>query len=445
MFAWVHLALARPTDGGQFSFDAADVVTSLDGPTQTVRVWYSTAGPNAVILNDEDENGLPDFAELVAAEAESVLTAYADVGFRSPVGDGVRGGSPAMDAYLVDFAGMSDGQFAAESCDGDICAGYFVMENDFQGYGYSDLAEAVRVLTSHELFHAVQAAYDASAPVWFSEGTAVWAERFYDPDSEDFLSFCDAYLQDTGRSLDEPPAGPVPAFAYATALWWWFLTEAYGYEVMLELLDSTVDDGDILASMAALEAVHSGSLSHDWARFARWNLATGERAGGMESYPFAEDLRAIRIREDGPNLADDNRFYPLAATYYSIDHGGGALGFGIEEDAPNLTFSVHPADDGGHALEALATFSGTPTDLGDQPPGTYWLVGSNPTLDTQSTKRMICFGADVSACAPVEQAELAGDGDLEPSCGCGATPAPERNGSALIGAVLALAAARRRR
>src|SRR5690606_634698 len=116
--------------------------------------------------------------------------------------------------------GAADGHFDVDACTGTParCAGFFVIENDFAGYAYASVAEAVDTVVSHELFHAVQAAYVRDLPVYLSEGTATWAERAFRPDSRDFLRLCDAYLADTGRSLHKPPAGPAPAFAYGTAL-----------------------------------------------------------------------------------------------------------------------------------------------------------------------------------------------------------------------------------
>lgn len=412
MLALVAIAAARPTEGGQFSFDASDVVTSYDSPAGAVRVWYSTDGPNAVRLDDGDATGVPDFVENVGATAEDVLATYAAAGFRPPVSDETGGGSPAMDAYLVDFGGSADGHYAAESCEGEVCSGYFVMENDFEGYGYGDLDEAIRVLTSHELFHAVQAAYDAETESWFSEGTAVWAERLYDPDSADFIGFCGEYLQDPGRSLDEPPAGPVPTFAYSTALWWSFLSTTYGDDVVVALLERSGEE--LLPAMVDIQEARGGTLAEDWTTFARWNLATGSRAGAAESHAFAAELRTFRIDDDESSLADDVRFYPLAASYFAISHPGGPLRFGIDEPAPNLAFSLHAEDAEGRSTEAVTAFSGAATDLGDHAEGVYFLVGANPTLDDQSTKRDICLGPDCEVPDPV--AEL--------PCGCAGPASP---------------------
>ena len=206
LLALLPLAHARPTEGGAYSFDGSDVVTYLDSPGGFARVWYSTDGPNVVKSGDADGNGLPDFAELVGTYTEDVLATYEDFGFRPLVSDDGAGGSDAMDVYLVDFGGDADGAYTPEHCNtDDVCSGYFVMENDFKNYGYSDVESAVSTLTSHELFHAEQAAYNSGEDSWYAEGTATWAERFFDPASEDFIWFAAAYLEDTGRSLNVPP------------------------------------------------------------------------------------------------------------------------------------------------------------------------------------------------------------------------------------------------
>ena len=398
---------------------------SIESPDGTVRVWYTDAGDDAVLADDTDGDGAPDFAEEVAVTAEDVLFVYAAAGFRSPEPDD----DGVMDVFLVDFGGSADGAYTAERCSGgspSVCSGYFVMENDFAGYGYGDLASAIRVLTSHELFHAVQAAYDSGEEVWFSEGTAVWAEDLYDPGSADFLGFCDAYLEDTGRSLDEPPAGPVPTFAYATALWWKFLALQHGDDVIVEILEATEGDA-LLVDMAAVEEVRGSSLAQDWTTFTRWNLATGRWAGAAESYTFAAQIGPVTPEANDAAIVDDNRFYPLAATYYRYEHAGGELWFATDIDAPELVFSVHAVGDEG-VQDALVELGGvaTRTSLGELPAGDYWLVGTNPTLAENSTKLVVCLGSEetVAACVPEVADTDTGDASEDPpgeepgGCGC---------------------------
>jgi hypothetical protein len=438
---------ARPDNGGGlFSFDDADVLSHVDGPEGLVRVHYSIDGPNVTRLDDDDKSGFPDFAEEVAATAEDVLDFYSALGFFAPLSEsemglGELGGSDALDFYLVDFGGSADGQFSVDSCGGGVCSGYMIIENDFTGYGYGSLSEAIAVLTSHELFHGVQYAYSDSQPVWLSEGTAVWAEHQYDPSVDDFYWFCGEYLEDPGRSIDSPPAGSVTSFSYGTALFFQFLTERLGAGVGPDLQDALVgrDDTESVAAISDTLAAYGTDLETEWSVFARWNLATGTRAGAAEGYPFAAEVRGIEAEAEGSAIVDDNRFYPLAATYFRLDHPGGELFFATAEDPLGLIFSLHPVADGGSdgpVIDSVETFSPQSAELrslGEQDAGGYWLVGTHPIAADQSVKIEFCLGLaeDVEGCV-AEVEDTGGEGTTEPE-GCGGC-----SGSGGGGALLAI-------
>lgn len=451
---------------GLFSFDEDDVIEWLDGPEGRVRVHYSVSGTNVTILDDDDANGLPDFAEEVASSTEAVMDAFEAAGFRRPLSEadlglGALGGSGAFDVYLVDFAGQGDGMFAQDACESEPyrCSGYFVMENDFRGYGYGSLSEAIRVLTSHELFHAVQAAYEAGSPIWYTEGTAVWAERLFDPENEDFLWFADAYLEDTARSLDEPPTGPVPSFAYGTCLWWDFLSTRLGTAAIVTLQESLERSGgevpDTLVEMERIIEASGATLKEEWHTFATWNLATKGRAGALEGHLYASEIGPVEKTVEGWPISDDNRFYPLAASYYRLDHPGGPLWFANADDATGLVFSLHPVRAGaadGPVEPAVATWDGgLPGRMEvaeDLPAGGWFLVGSHPVNASSSQKVLFCLGdaETVSDCVPPEDTGSPGDtGEDDPGgCACGRA-SPRAHGWLLGLAALALGTVRRRR
>ncbi|MCY0993290.1 hypothetical protein OV203_39505 [Nannocystis sp. ILAH1] len=413
----------RPTEGGLWPYDPKDILATHDHPGGGLRVHYSVDGPSVVPLADLDADGVPDYVTLVADTAADVLALYRDVfDLRPPRTEaehdlGPLGGSDALDIYLVDFAGAADGHFGHDACDPDACAGHLLLENDFAGYAYADLAEAVDTVVSHELFHAVQAAYVVDLPVWFSEGTAVWAERAYRPDSRDFLRLCDAYLADTGRSLFKPPAGPVPAFAYGTALWWDFLIERHGPD----LVDALLQIGgapDLPAALAELLLERSDELRPAWLEFSAWNLATGSRAGARDSYPYAEQLAGVTAEQDASPLADDDRFFSLTARYYRLDHPGGPMWFALAEAAPGLEFALQAVAAGaadGPVEPPQFLWDGAdpePQILADLPAGGYWLAVVNPVLSDMSIQAHLCAAAtrDALACVdPLPAPETTGD------------------------------------
>ncbi len=424
----------RPTEGGMFSFDVTDVVEYWDEPTGAVRVFYSVDGPNVTRLTDSDEDGIPDLPVDVANTAAEVLRFYEDdMGLRPPISEEEMGldplgGSYALDVYLVDFDGNGDGAFGIDHCIDSPrhCSGYLTIDN--YPTGYPSLQNAVDVLTSHELFHGIQNAYDAEQEVWFSEGTAVWGELQYDPDSVDFLWFADEYLADTGRSLDRPPSGPVPSFAYGTCLWWDFLTTRHSPSLMNTLLEATETTTgvavDTLAEMEAAIDAQDDSLDAAWIEFVSWNLATGSRAGAMESYHYASDLDGIVAEAEGEAIDDDNRFYPLAATYYLLDHDGGAIWFGVEEVAEALQFALFPVEGGsddGPVEPAVDSWTADQAaawalaDGADLPAGGYWLAGSYPARGDESIKVRFCLGDQDAAteCGPIVGDDDDDDDDSE--------------------------------
>jgi hypothetical protein len=448
----------RPTEGGLFSFSDTDTVVFYDPADPRLRVTYSEAGPNAVPLADADGTGVPDYVEDAAEVALEALDLYGDSGFRAPlteaeVGSGQLGGSPALDLYLVDFALQSDGHYGVDRCISDPvlrCGGHLTVENDFSGYSYPTPLAGLEVVVPHELFHGVQHAYSGELPVWVAEGTAVWAERLYDEDSTDFLRFADEYLADVSRQLDNPPIGAVPSFAYGTGLWFDFLTLRHDNQLMVEMLESWPGARDLTQVMVDRITDRGDTIDEAWTRFATFNLATYSRAGEIDGYPYAMRLDPI-VSEQAGVIDDDNRFYPLATTYYRINHLGGELYFGLEAAAPELVFSLHPTVDGeadSPVLEAVALFDGSdpgPMSLGDLPAGKYWLWGAQPRLADDSVKVRLCTGDQdtVNACfGLVDITPVDPPGGEEPK-GCGCASGGSTPGVALVGFLGALTVRRR--
>ncbi|MEM1022994.1 MAG: MXAN_6640 family putative metalloprotease [Myxococcota bacterium] len=307
----------RPSDQVQ-SFDALDI-----------RVHFVEEGPNAVPDEDEDLNDLPDYVELVADRYQGFWDDYVDLGFRTPLSDenitDGNGGDGRFDVYLLDFFGRADGAFSVDACEGGTCTGYAAQENDFAGYGYPSLEVATDILASHELFHAVQAAYDDGQGSILREGTAVWATEALVPSSNDFEGFIGFFLAEPQRSLDQEIAGVVlDGFAYGSALFFQFLTEYYRdpdlvRRLWLRCTDGTDDVADpewLLALDRLLVDAYESSFAEAYVEFALWNAFSGERHRLGTSY--AQARRYPSVAADAvelPLVLERPRHFRASARY----------------------------------------------------------------------------------------------------------------------------------
>jgi hypothetical protein len=314
-------------------FSANDRVESFDAAGGAFRIHYTRAGEHAVPSADVDGDGVPDYVQQVAAEYAAVGEFYAgELGFERPLSDadvrGDNGGDDRFDVYLLDFATSSDGEFRREGClagEPFRCTGYMLHENDFNGRNYPSLARATRILASHEYFHAVQSAYDADAGRVIGEGTAVWASEQYDPTLTDLQGFVAGYLDNTERSLAQEPAGPFDQFSYGSSLFFQYLGERYGRDVIGELWQA------LRAQAAAEEAkawpdvldrllrdAHDSSLAEAFTEFSSWNLFTGGRADAQRGYARGEGYPELEAK--GVSLPYEDtalRVFPLAARFFS--------------------------------------------------------------------------------------------------------------------------------
>jgi len=347
-FETTHAEL-RPTEGeGHLGNGYGDVeVRYLDSPLGHVRVWWASEGPHRPPVVDTNESGVPDFVELVARIGDEVVTYLIDNGWRRALSDalyndgGDYGGAENFDIYLVDIRN-GDGYFVAEGCRDEgvrVCSGYVAIENDFFGHGYRSLEEAAKVLVSHEYFHAVQAAYRADLPVWFSEGTATWFEEEFYPDQDDFERLAATYFRDPGRSLNSRVRGPTDVFAYGTAIFFDAVARVMGPETIRHMLEALGRGAS--AEAALVEAIEFGGVSFDemFRVFSVWAFGTGRRAVDGRGFPQSARYPALPVQE-----IDADR-----ATNWDLELGP------LSNEAALLTFSraisveVRPLDGRGDA------------------------------------------------------------------------------------------------
>ncbi|WP_437965569.1 MXAN_6640 family putative metalloprotease [Sorangium sp. So ce260] len=498
--------LDRPDTRGtdlQFRFDPDDVVETFASASGSFLVHFAREGRSAVPGEDADASGIPDFVEEVAAIYDEVIVHYRDVlGFRPPRSDEDlpdNGGDGRFDVYLVDFAGVGDGVFRVDACDPDDegrCAGFMTQENDYAGYDYPSTRTANRILGSHELFHAVQAAYDHGQDTPMMEGTAVWATESFDPSLQDFEGFVDGYLANTDRSLDVPMVGPVDPFSYGSALFFQFLEERYGDGTVRSLWERVEDGAFGEADPVWFEQLDpllsswaQATFAEAFAEFATWNLLTGVHADPERSYAAGASYRGLAPQEVAAPHAGRLRVFHASAQYFSVPPDGRAA-----MTAALAAPAEDPAQRDGLALLLAARRGrayGEVVRVGDVASGAELVdtagadglavIVVNGLQDGESRKPTLCIGTadEVAACqaaaeggaggagggggggggdgedggggAGGEAPPEGGDDDVDGGCGCrvgapaaaaGRSAAP--GSCALAASLLALAVRRRR-
>ncbi|HKP64062.1 MAG TPA: MXAN_6640 family putative metalloprotease [Polyangiales bacterium] len=434
-------------------FGASDRVEQLDSADGKFRIHYTRAGEHAVPSADANADGVPDFVQQVAQEYAAVGAYYAsELGFEPPLSDG----DGRFDVYLLDFPTSSDGEFRRENCLRDQpfrCTGYMLHENDFNGRNYPSLARATRILASHEYFHAVQAGYDAEAGRVTGEGTAVWASEQYDPTLTDLEGFVAGYLDNTERSLEQEPMGPFDQFSYGSSLFFQYLGERYGRDVIRELWEALRDQAEAGGSKTWPEVLdrvlvdaHDSSLGAAFTEFSSWNLFTGGRADPERGYAGGAGYAELEVKGVSLPYEDDAlRVFPLAARFFSarvsqrgpvhliVSGGAGDLGgvrlllarvAGAKIEDLKLT-----AADRERSLELDEIAAGD----------TVFAAVINSRLTGESARPEVCLGA----CASAEPAPE--DDGRDEGGGCRVGSASDGASAAWLLGLLLLVLARRRR
>lgn len=360
----------RPSDpggAGGWSY-GADPVTSFDG--QRVRVWYATSGANAPDLATTRMDMVPDNVARTAAVADDALAKYLGWGFTLPPSDngsaGCSGGDGRLDIYLLAF-NAADGQTATESCTGTAakkCASYVLVERKLEAiYGAFDLG--ARTVVPHELFHAVQNAYDSGVDRYWAEGTAQWAAKRVDPTLTDLESMLPGFFMDPGRSIDMTGGGVTSQFLYGSAIWPVYLTTRFGPDFVRSALEQQAKTGptSMNAIATALQAQNT-TLADEYPTFAAWNAGCGKRAG-TAGYPDAKKYPTSPVQTFPDTGEASGVLTGFGMAYYAYDFGADTVQLTLDADTTRVGARAFPLDASGKAqidqvaaLPALVTGAG---------------------------------------------------------------------------------------
>ena len=306
----------RPTGGNGDSHGDGYSVPSEHVCGAHICVHWVSSTADAPPASDLDHNQVPDQVDRTLAAFEAAWTAeVVRMGFRAPKSDITspdHGPDGRLDVYLSDVGARNlDGYVATDdphASDGSYLyrdySAYVVVDNDFSTsqLGSSGGPGGLRVTAAHELFHAVQYAYDSGEDGWLVEGTAVWMEdQVADDVNANRIWLRESPLThpwvpvDSSKGLNE----------YGAWIFWRFLTESDGagssgaslVRRVWELAADAPGDPNLFSAQAVRSVLDSRhrSLSSALVGFGVWNLASAAFYQEGAAYPTAPLDRHHRV------------------------------------------------------------------------------------------------------------------------------------------------------
>lgn len=185
------------------------------------RFHYTLTGFDAVLPLDADNNGIPDYVDLIVTTFSNIGNIdFTEMEFVRPPGDGWYtqiddGGSEHYDVYIFnleagyygyvqaeDYAQNNspitrgDNEFSEDDEEERAMVTFMALRNNYNDFSGIE-SEIIEVTSAHEFFHAVQYGYDGWEAGWLLESTAVWMEEHH----YDNINDCYQFLQEF---FDEP-------------------------------------------------------------------------------------------------------------------------------------------------------------------------------------------------------------------------------------------------
>ncbi|MBI4161388.1 MAG: hypothetical protein HY509_02965 [Acidobacteria bacterium] len=318
---------------------AADLLRRLETPPrletgERVRLgtWlhaHYTIDPaeaNGLDAWDENGNGIPDFVDRLAWEAEGFTDlAVTQYGFAPPPRT-PGSGLPEWEIHLVRLPDPIRG-VTIPGPPASRGAGLILLDPD-----ELSRPEAAHAL-AHQLAHALLFSIAPGLPPWWQEASAVWLEKEATNDFASDSASVAARLLAPHRSLATDEVGLLPG-GY---LWPMFLAEAFpgGPGVVRRIWEEAAGDPspDLLeVTDRVLRAGNGDGLEAALLRFAVWNRFTGRRDDGSH-YRFAAHLPdpgPPSLYDAYPAVArpEDTRVEPLGTRVLALE--GNAARGGME-------------------------------------------------------------------------------------------------------------------
>ena len=327
-------------------------------PSGRFLIHYDIDGRDAVDLTDDDDNGIPDYIDLVAVTVDSAWRLEVDqLGYRAPPSDRGAGGSDEYDVYVIEL-GAGGGRYYGLTT--PINRGtpttptYLTLDNNYTDAVYGTPSgcngargargiDALHVTTAHEFFHAVQFGYyQGSDGQWWQEASATWMEEVAYPEVDDYFIYLCEFLFSNTRSLDSGSAVSGNRI-YGASVFGHFLDQRYGRDVIRQTWEEhgTMVNAELSNFDRVLRRLTPPtSLADAVGEFGVWNYFTGHRHR-PQFYHEGDRWPAISVGPSGTATAatvvDSGRIDHLTSAYFRLDPNLRAGGVVIENDLGQRT------------------------------------------------------------------------------------------------------------
>ena len=209
--------------------------------TTHFQIHYSVAknDTNAVDTTDANNNGTPDYIDMIMRLLEEVYTTMVDsMKYTVMPPDTVINGKWYYDVYVYKLGKKIYGYVQPEKAVGDnpnsngrvetnAAYSYMGLRNNYQGFE-GDAERNLKVTIAHELFHAFQSGYDVYEKAWLKEATATWVEDELYDEINDNYQYLPKWFDRPWEALDATSEESYKGHWYGSWIFFRYLSEHVG-------------------------------------------------------------------------------------------------------------------------------------------------------------------------------------------------------------------------
>lgn len=245
--------------------------------TAHYRVHYSTTGASTIWQWPNT-----DYRDAIMQSCEDSWTFFhVTKNWQVPPSDGTAGGgSNLIDCYVDELTGVYGVTYPENSgpnWPNDMTA-YFVIDNDYTGFGYTDRTLPMKVTVAHEYHHVVQMGYTTANPWWMEQVSTFMEDEVYDAIDDNY-----AYLS----SFLAVPYKKLSTFAgtyqYGAFLWPTYIKEQFDHDLVRQIQECAATT----VIFNCLDNVFTGqgtTFAAEQAQFNVWNFYTSATRDDGQHY-----------------------------------------------------------------------------------------------------------------------------------------------------------------